>query len=181
VIEPEASAGPYIHYVRIMRLMVLFGPALAVFGCGDAAGGKAAKFAGFGGANRPDEPPVVVSGEMPFRYPPTLYARKVQGNVTLRLFIDGDGRTVPDSTRVEVSSGFESLDSAAVRGSQELRFVPAKRRGEPMPVSVLFPIYFRHPEAGPLPGDTVLGKTDLAASRGVTSSSAGQPAAVRKP
>ena len=47
---------------------------------------------------------------MPFRYPPALYARKVQGNVTLRLFIDRDGRPKNDSTRVEESSGMESLD-----------------------------------------------------------------------
>src|SRR5213075_3350368 len=82
----------------------------------------------------------VCSSDLPFRYPPALYARKVQGNVTLRLFIDRDGRPKNDSTRVEESSGLESLDSAAVRGSQELRFVPAKLHGEPMAVSVLFPV-----------------------------------------
>ena len=124
-------------------------------GCGERAANRAAVVPG---VTRPDEPPVPVNGEAPFRYPPALYARKVQGNVTLRLYIDSDGKPVPDSTRVEESSGLESLDSAAVRGSQELRFVPAKRHGEPMAVAVLFPVYFRHPEANPLPGDTILGK-----------------------
>jgi TonB family protein len=61
-----------------------------------------------------------------------------------------------DSTRVAESSGYPSLDSAAVAGSRELSFVPAKRRGEAMPVSILFPVYFRHPEAAALPGDTIL-------------------------
>ena len=135
--------------------------ALVAGGCGDGAG----KRSGTLPANaRPDEPPAVVNADLPFRYPPALYARKVQGNVTLRLFIDRDGRPRNDSTRVEESSGFESLDSAAVRGSQELRFVPAKLHGEPLAVSVLFPVYFRHPEASPLPGDTILGKRDAVKS-----------------
>src|SRR5688500_18789334 len=105
---------------------------------------------------RPDELPVMVNREPPFRYPAPLYAQKVQGNVTLRIFIDRDGRVRPESTRVEESSGYASLDSSAVTGSQDLRFVPAKLKGEPMAVSILFPVFFRHPEATPLPGDTVL-------------------------
>lgn len=108
--------------------------------------------------DRPNEPPVMVNRELPFRYPAPLYAQKVQGNVTLRLYIDRDGRILPESTRVEDSSGYGSLDSAAVKGTQELHFIPAKLHGEPMGVSVLFPVYFRHPEAAPLPGDTILGK-----------------------
>jgi TonB family protein len=133
---------------------------LAVIGtiaCGNTgdAGGQRPRFLG---GDRPDEPPVMVNKELPFRYPPVLYARKVQANVMLRLFVDRDGRVFPDSTRVEESSGFAQLDSAAVKGSQELYFIPAKLHGEPMPVAVLFPVYFRHPEAAPLPGDTVLAK-----------------------
>ncbi|HEX7978841.1 MAG TPA: energy transducer TonB [Gemmatimonadaceae bacterium] len=110
------------------------------------------------GATKPDELPRMVNGELPFHYPPALYARKVQGNVTLYLYIDRDGQTTPDSTRIEESSGYPALDSAAVKGSQELRFVPAKLRGEPIGVSILFPVYFRHPEAHALPGDTILNK-----------------------
>lgn len=103
-----------------------------------------------------DETPVMVNRDLPFRYPASLYARRVQGNVTLRLFIDTDGRARPESTRIEESSGYVDLDSAAVRGSRELQFVPAKLHGEPRAVAVLFPVYFRHPEASPLPGDTIL-------------------------
>jgi TonB family protein len=111
---------------------------------------------GFFGVDRPDEAPVMVNKTLPFRYPAALYARKVQGNVTLRLFVDADGRVRAESTKVEESSGFSSLDSAAVVGARELRFIPAKLHGEAMAVSVLFPVYFRHPEAASLPGDTVL-------------------------
>ncbi|HEU4995799.1 MAG TPA: energy transducer TonB [Gemmatimonadaceae bacterium] len=100
----------------------------------------------------------MVNKVLPFRYPAPLYARKVQGNVTLRLFVDADGRVQAESTRVEETSGYPALDSAAVVGSQELQFVPAKLHGEPLGVVVLFPVYFRHPEAPPLPGDTILGK-----------------------
>ena len=108
-----------------------------------------------GGADKPDEVPKPI-GELPFHYPPALYARKVQGNVTLRLYVDRNGQVTPDSTRIEESSGYAGLDSAAVEGSQNLRFAPARLRGEPLGVSILFPVYFRHPEAHALPGDTIL-------------------------
>ena len=98
----------------------------------------------------------MVNRELPFHYPPALFARKVQGNVTLRLYIDRDGRVHPESTRVMESSGYASFDSAAIKGSQELQFVPAKTRGEPQPVAIMFPVFFRYPGAPPLPGDTIL-------------------------
>jgi TonB family protein len=105
---------------------------------------------------RPDELPSLVTGELPFKYPPSLYARRVQGNVMLELFIDRDGRVVPDSTRIDRASGYAELDSAAVTGARDLRFVPAKLGGEPIGTTVLFPLFFRHPEAQPLPGDSIL-------------------------
>lgn len=108
---------------------------------------------------RPDVLPVMLNKELPFRYPPSLYSQKVQANVTLRVFIDKEGQLVAESTHVAESSGYPPLDSAAVRGSNELRFIPAKTRGQAVPVSILFPVYFRHPEAPPLPGDTILKKT----------------------
>jgi outer membrane biosynthesis protein TonB len=74
----------------------------------------------------------------------------------LRLFITRDGRVLPESTLVVETSGFPPLDSAAVRGSEALRFVPAKTGGEARDASVLFPVLFRHPDAPPLPGDTML-------------------------
>jgi len=104
----------------------------------------------------PDSLPVMRNTELPFRYPPELYARKVQGNVTLRIHIDTAGRVRPESTTVLEGSGYPALDSAAVTGARELRFRPAFRQGAPLAISVLFPVYFRHPDAAPLPGDTVL-------------------------
>ena len=105
---------------------------------------------------KPEILPKMINNELPFRYPPALYSRKVQGNVTLRIFIDAQGRVAADSTRVVETSSYAALDSAAVKGSRDLRFVPAQRRGAAIPVSILFPVYFRHPDAPALPGDTIL-------------------------
>lgn len=105
---------------------------------------------------KPEVLPKMINNELPFRYPPALYSRKVQGNVTLRIFIDAQGRVAADSTRVVETSMYAALDSAAVKGSRDLRFVPAQRRGDAIPVSILFPVYFRHPDAPALPGDTIL-------------------------
>ena len=106
--------------------------------------------------SRPDSLPVMLNTELPFHYPADLYAQKVQGNVTLRIFIDAEGRVHADSTSIAEPSGYPGLDSAAVTGARELRFRPAVSGGTPLAVSVLFPVYFRHPEAAPLPGDTIL-------------------------
>lgn len=105
---------------------------------------------------QPDIAPVMLNNELPFRYPPALYAQRVQGNVTLRIYINGDGEIVADSTRVAETSGFNALDSAAMKGSRELRFEPAKTQGQPVPVSILLPVYFRHPDAPPLAGDSII-------------------------
>lgn len=104
----------------------------------------------------PDSLPAMQNAELPFKYPPELYARKVQGNVTLRIHIDTSGQVRPESTTVLESSGYPTLDSAAVMGARVLRFRPAFSKGAPLAISVLFPVYFRHPDAAPLPGDTVL-------------------------
>lgn len=105
---------------------------------------------------QPDVAPVMLNKELPFRYPPALYAQKVQGNVTLRIYIDREGAIVGDSTRVAETSGFNALDSAAMKGSRDLTFVPAKTQGQAVPVSILLPVFFRHPDAPPLAGDSII-------------------------
>ena len=146
---------------------------LAVFvACSKGDGTKTAFDAGMA---RPDTYPIMLNKDMPFRYPPALYAEKVQGNVTLRLYVDKDGSVVDDSTRVIESSKIATLDSAAIKGSRELKFEPAKLRGTPMPVSILFPVYFRHPDAAPPPGDSILKKA-AAAIADSTAKAAPKPA-----
>ncbi len=104
----------------------------------------------------PDELPVMLNRELPFRYPDALFASKVQANVTIRIYIDSTGVVWPESTRVVQTSGHPELDSAAVRGAPQLRFIPAKREGKPVAVSIKLPVFFRHPGAPPVPGDTIL-------------------------
>ena len=143
---------------RSLRRVTLLAWSLVVgsSACADHSTSQKVAQAFQAGASAPDEVPKMLNTELPFRYPAALYARKVQGNVTLRLRIDRDGQVSADSTRIEESSGYAALDSAAVKGSHELHFIPAKLRGEPMPVTILFPVYFRHPDAHALPGDTIL-------------------------
>lgn len=120
---------------------------------------------------QPDVAPVMLNKELPFRYPPALYAQKVQGNVTLRIYIDSNGAIVPDSTRIAETSGFTALDSAAMKGSRDLKFEAAKTMGQPVPVSILLPVYFRHPDAPPLAGDSII-KRDSAVTASSTAKSA---------
>jgi protein TonB len=137
---------------------------LAVLGCVDQSTPQKVVRVFQTGRATADEKPRMLNEELPFHYPPALYARKVQGNVTLRLYVDHAGQVTPDSTRIEESSGYAGLDSAAVKGSQDLRFAPAKLRGAPLGVSILFPVYFRHPDAHALPGDTILQRMTPAAT-----------------
>jgi TonB family protein len=160
-----------VRYIAPMADFVRYGATVAALAlcmaCMDRDTPQKVAQAFQSGSTKPDEVPRMLNAEPPFHYPPMLYAQKVQGNVTLYLHIDRNGQVRPDSTRIEESSGYAALDSAAVKGSQELQFVPAKLRGEPMEISILFPVYFRHPEAHALPGDTILNKTQPpAAPRG---------------
>lgn len=117
----------------------------------DAAKGIAAMQ---GSGSRPEVMPGMVNETSPFKYPPELYAQRVQGNVTLRIFIDSLGVVRADSTSVETSSGYPGLDSAAIKGSEQLRFTPAMTGGRSTAISILQPVYFRHPDAPPLPSDS---------------------------
>jgi periplasmic protein TonB len=95
-----------------------------------------------------DQPPVALNAQTPVEYPPALFDQGIEGTVILRLYADSTGVLVKDSTRVQESSGYPALDSAAVAAAPSLRFAPARRDGNPVASSFLQPIYFRHPGAG---------------------------------
>lgn len=120
----------------------------------------------------PDELPRMLNAELPFRYPPALYAQKAQANVLLRLFVDSLGAVVRDSTMVVEPSGSPQLDSAAVTGATELTFAPARRNGAAVGTLVLLPVHFRHPDAPPFPGDSGAAGP---APRGATDPAGGRP------
>jgi len=124
--------------------------ALAALGC-KQGGGAIVTLPG-GAAPAADQsrelPPVALNAQTPVEYPPTLFDQGIEGTVILRLYADSTGKLVQDSTRVQESSGYPALDSAAIAAAPSLRFAPARRDGTPVAASFLQPIYFRHPGAG---------------------------------
>ncbi len=124
-----------------------------------------------------EEPPVAVNAQAPIHYPPALFDRGVEGEVVLRLFIDSTGKVVAESSKVGESSGSRSLDSAALDGSKQLRYAPAKRRGVPITTWFLQPVEFRQPQAPVLGNepDTVTPRPPRRARRPVDTSAAPRP------
>jgi TonB family protein len=94
-------------------------------------------------ATQVEEPPVAINPVSPVRYPQALLDQGIEGQVLLRLFVDSSGRVLADSTRIAESSGYPALDSAALVGSPELRFSPARQQGRPVATPFLQPVQFR--------------------------------------
>ena len=71
--------------------------------------------------------------------------------MVMRFFVKADG--VPSDTRVDVSSGHELLDAAAMAWIQDCRFSPAIVDGKPRPGWVKVPVAFNSPRPLPPAGD----------------------------
>jgi TonB family protein len=95
-----------------------------------------------------DEPPVPLDPEPDVEYPAALFAQKISGTVLLRMFVTEAGRLVAESTRVEESSGWPAMDSAALAAAPRLRYAPALRDGVPVASHFTQPVHFRHPDRG---------------------------------
>src|SRR5919112_581570 len=115
----------------VLLTVGVLGPLVGLFGCIDKKDAKKLIDA-LQTSAVPDSLPVMQNSELPFKYPPELYAQKVQGNVTLRIHIDTAGRVQPESTTVVQTSGYAALDSAAVSGARVLHFRPALMKGAPL-------------------------------------------------
>ncbi len=70
-------------------------------------------------------------------------ARKLhqQGRVIVRVVVGADGR--PSSVAVGTSSGYPSLDEAAVAAVKDWTFAPALADGVPVEASADIPVVFR--------------------------------------
>jgi len=102
----------------------------------------------------PDSLPQLRTELIPFRYPLELYEKGIEGEVTLRLYVDSAGAVVAESTQVAQSSGKPQLDAAAIEGAPALLFRPAILNGRPVALTVLFPVKFQVPADGRTPADT---------------------------
>ena len=74
-------------------------------------------------------------------YPRLLRASGIGGIVKVFFFIDETGHV--QATQVDESSGYESLDQAALELAEMYRFSPALNRDTQVPVWVSFPVEFR--------------------------------------
>lgn len=89
--------------------------------------------------------PQLLTTNLPFMYPPALYADRVEGDVALRLYIDSLGLVVPESTSVAEPAAHAAFDSAAVAGAPYLEFQPAQVGASRVGRSVVLPVKFRLP------------------------------------
>lgn len=137
---------------RTWRLPIILLAAAGVVSCGE--NGVAARLRRRLGADEPVELPLLLSTELPFRYPPALYLQFIQDSVTLQLRIDSLGNVVPESTRVAQPAKESAFDSAAMDGAAKLRFRPARQGDRRIPYTVLFPIKFRMPNGPRTPDDS---------------------------
>jgi periplasmic protein TonB len=79
-----------------------------------------------------DRPPV---------YPEVARRRGQQGRVVLHVNVSSEG--MPVTVTVAESSGYPSLDAAALTAVQRWRFVPATKGGAPVPAVAEVPVRFR--------------------------------------
>jgi TonB family protein len=126
--------------------------AVAMVACGE--GKRGLSLSRLWQRNEPVDLPVLLTTELPFRYPPGLYLQQIQDDVTLQMYLDASGRVVSESTKVSRHARYAAFDSAALEGAPQLVFRPARRGETAIPFAVLFPIKFRVPNAPPLPQDT---------------------------
>ena len=94
--------------------------------------------------------PESLDDHAPFRYPLELWDRRAEGEVLLMVRVSDMGTV--DSAYVLISSGEPAFDSAALAGAPGLRFTPARRGDDRIPMWVRQPVRFR------MPGDSVSGR-----------------------
>ena len=89
----------------------------------------------------PARPVAGMESDRPPVYPEIARRRGEQGRVVLQVNVSAQG--LPVAVNVAESSGFPTLDSAALTAVQRWRFVPATRGGTPVPAVAEVPVRFR--------------------------------------
>lgn len=92
------------------------------------------------GSGEPVQEPTPLYGEVPIEYPIDLWDADVEGVTMLRVRVTEMGAV--DSVEVLEGSGYPAFDSAAVRGALQLRYNPARRKGERTTVWAQVPVQF---------------------------------------
>lgn len=111
-------------------------------GLGDGPGAGGGRGAGSGGGNGAwfGKFPGIGEGNSPPIYPREALDAGREGVVRLRVRVAADGTV--DSLSVEISSGDNSLDNAALNAVRDWRFKPAERGGVAVAAEVLVPVRF---------------------------------------
>jgi protein TonB len=92
-----------------------------------------------------------------FQYPEELWDAGVEGKTVLAILVDTAGAV--DSVRVDTPSRHPAFDSAAIAGTDSLRFQPARRDGAAVSKWVLLPVEFEITAAdSAAPADTSAGQ-----------------------
>jgi periplasmic protein TonB len=89
----------------------------------------------------PAHPVAGMESDRPPVYPEVARRRGQQGRVLLQVNVAANG--TPLGVTVAQSSGFASLDDAALRAVEQWRFVPATRGGTAVPAIAEVPVRFR--------------------------------------
>jgi protein TonB len=89
----------------------------------------------------PAHPVAGMESDRPPVYPEIARRRGQQGRVVLQVRVSTEG--MPDAVTVAESSGYASLDAAALAAVQRWRFAPATRGGTPVPAVAEVPVRFR--------------------------------------
>jgi periplasmic protein TonB len=91
----------------------------------------------------------VLGSVVPIKYPVEARVERAEGTVVIRVLISETGWT--DKIELKQTSGYESLDSAAMQTVKSWRYQPGKLDGKPAAMWVDVPIVFkaRPPEPSP--------------------------------
>lgn len=87
--------------------------------------------------------PASVLSQAALQYPPDAMRENAQGEVIIDASITAGGAV--ESAKVEQSSGYRSLDAAALQSVRQWQFNPARRNGEPVSTMIRIPINFAPP------------------------------------